>query len=426
MVAITNLTAIFGVVAVYFLGLWWLWLPIFLFIIFFSVWLYYVQRKHWLSRKWVLLDIKPPREIEQSPKIAEAVFAALWAIHGTVSTKVEKYLQGVTQLYVSFEVIGIGGQIHFLVRVPELFKNLVEAKIYAQYPKAEIQEAEDYVRNLPSGVLGKDWDLWGTVMQLAKPDPYPIKTYEDFVDIAPKQPMIDPISHLMEAIAKLRDGEQIWLQFVVRPVDDNWAGKGSEIVGKLMGRPAPQKSSLLAEEISSWARITQTALTELVTGKVAETVFKKREETRQPSMMQFLSPGERDVVEMIERKIAKKAFEARIQFVYLARKDVFAKPNVATVMGFFNQFATVHLNSLKPNKRYTTKANYLFAAERALFKKKVMLRLCQQRPFWEGGVILNVEELASLWHFPTISVEAPLLPAVEAKKSGPPSGLPVV
>ncbi len=376
--------------------------------------------------KWVLLEVKPPKEIEQSPKIAEAVFAALWAIHGTVGTKIEKYLQGVTQLYVSFEVVGIGGETHFLIRVPEVFKNFVEAKIYAQYPKAEIQEIEDYVYNLPSGVLGKDWDLWGTIMQLAKPDSYPIRTYEDFVELAPKQPMIDPMAHLMEAIAKLRGGEQIWLQFVIRPTDDSWVNKGNELVGKLMGRPALQKSNLFAEEIASWARITRTALTELVTGKIVEVAPNKKEEKKQPSMMQFLSPGERGVVEMIERKMSKKTFEARIQFVYLAKKDVFAKPNVAMVMGFFNQFATVHLNSLKPNKQYTTKANYFFAAERALFKKKIMLRLCQQRPFWEKGVILNIEELASLWHFPTISVEAPMLPVVEAKKSGPPAGLPVV
>ncbi|MBI4836808.1 MAG: hypothetical protein HY813_00155 [Candidatus Portnoybacteria bacterium] len=421
-----NPPELFTSIGIIIFDLWWFWLPVFLFAIFFNVWMYYIQRKYWISLKWVLLEVKPPKEIEQSPKIAEAVFAALWAIHGTVGTKIEKYLQGVTQLYVSFEVVGIGGETHFLIRVPEVFKNFVEAKIYAQYPKAEIQEIEDYVYNLPSGVLGKDWDLWGTIMQLAKPDSYPIRTYEDFVELAPKQPMIDPMAHLMEAIAKLRGGEQIWLQFVIRPTDDSWVNKGNELVGKLMGRPALQKSNLFAEEIASWARITRTALTELVTGKIVEVAPNKKEEKKQPSMMQFLSPGERGVVEMIERKMSKKTFEARIQFVYLAKKDVFAKPNVAMVMGFFNQFATVHLNSLKPNKQYTTKANYFFAAERALFKKKIMLRLCQQRPFWEKGVILNIEELASLWHFPTISVEAPMLPVVEAKKSGPPAGLPVV
>jgi len=144
-----GLLKIFGLTI---LSFWWLWLPFFLFIIFFNAWMYYIQRKYWMSLKWVLLEVKPPKEIEQSPKITEAVFVALWAIHGTVSTKLEKYLQGVIQAYVSFEVIGIGGQIHFLVRVPELFKNLIEAKIYAQYPKAEIQETEDYVRNLPSPI----------------------------------------------------------------------------------------------------------------------------------------------------------------------------------------------------------------------------------------------------------------------------------
>jgi hypothetical protein len=55
-----------------------------------------------------------------------------------------------------------------------------------------------------------------------------------------------------------------------------------------------------------------------------------------------------------------------------------------------------------------------------------MLRLCQQRSFWDKGFVLNSEEIASIWHFPNIVVEAPMTPVVEAKKGTPPPELPVV
>ncbi len=189
-----------------------------------------------------MLEIKPPREIEQSPKTMEGVFTALWATHGTVSTKMDKYIKGVMQHYITFEMVGLHGNIRFLVRTPAIFRNFVEAKIYAEYPKAEIQQVEDYVNDLPFGVLDRDWDLWGTVMQLVKPNPYPIKTYEQFVDILPiKQPFIDPISNLLEVLNKLRPGEQVWIQIFIRPVPDTWAEEGKKEVGKLIGRPAAKR-----------------------------------------------------------------------------------------------------------------------------------------------------------------------------------------
>jgi hypothetical protein len=39
--------------------------------------------------------------------------------------------------------------------------------------------------------------------------------------------------------------------------------------------------------------------------------------------------------------------------------------------------------------------------------------------------ILNTEELATIYHFPTKMVEAPMVHRIEAKKGEPPAGLPV-
>jgi hypothetical protein len=40
-------------------------------------------------------------------------------------------------------------------------------------------------------------------------------------------------------------------------------------------------------------------------------------------------------------------------------------------------------------------------------------------------MILNTEELATLFHFPNFLVQAPAVERVEAKKAGPPTDLPI-
>jgi hypothetical protein len=424
---LVNLPELVKNVGLVVLSLWWLWLPLFLFVFFFQTWLYYIRRKWWTSIEWSLLEIKPPREIEQSPKITEAIFAALWAIQGTVSTKVDKYIKGVLQHYISFEIIGRHGQIHFFVRTPTIFRGFVEAKIYAEYPKAEISSAQDYVGDLPFGVLDKDWDLWGTVLQLAKPNPYPIKTYEEFIDVVPiKQPFIDPISNLLEVLNKLRPGEQAWIQIFIRPAGDDWLAEGKKEVDKLIGKPAAKKSNIIFDEFKGWIPAAGAVISELISGKAAELGAEvKKEKEEMPSKMQYLSPGDKDVVAAVEKKISKRAYETKINLLYFGKKDLFFKPTVSALNGFFGQFATTNMNAFKPNARFTTKAYYLFAERRLAFKKRIMLRLCQQRSFSEKGFVLNPEELASVWHFPTIVVQAPMAPVVEAKKGTPPPELPV-
>ena len=41
------------------------------------------------------------------------------------------------------------------------------------------------------------------------------------------------------------------------------------------------------------------------------------------------------------------------------------------------------------------------------------------------GFILNIEELASVWHFPVPQVKAPLVQKTEARKGEPPTSLPL-
>ncbi len=408
------------------LNYWWLWLFIFCFILFFNSWMQYSRRRYWKAIPWILLEIKPPKDIERSPKNVESVFGGVWGFYGSISTKLDKYLKGVIQDYFSLEIVGLNGQIHFFIRIPSYFRNMVEAKIYAQYPKAEIEEAEDYVNDPPPGLLSKDWDLWGTVLKLAKPDPYPIRTYNQFIDIQSLQPFIDPMANLMEVLSKLKEGEQIWVQILCRPVADDWKDAGEALIDKLIGRARKKKIGLVREEAHGWVEAIRAVFHEMLWSKVEETAAGKKEEAGMPSLMQYLSPGEKEVVESVEKNLTKKGFQTKIQWVYFGRKDIFVKTTVGAIMGFFNQFAALDLNSFKLNRKYSTVGYYLFKERRRDLRKRVMLKLCRERSFWEKGYVFNTEELATIWHFPMIAVEAPMMPSVAARKGGPPPELPVI
>jgi len=413
-----------------FFGVVWIWLPIFLAVIFFKSWMYYIQRWHWRQMDWVLLEVKPPKEVESSPKNMEQIFAGLWGAFGTVSYKYEKYIKGVMQDYFSFELVGYNGEAHFFLRTQKKLRNLVEAQIYSQYPQAEIREVPDYVWNVPADIPNKKWNLWGCRLAMTAPGPfpsaYPLRTYVDLMDVAKTdQPFFDPIAGLMEVFSKLRQGEQIWLQILFRPAPDGWQKKARSVADKLLGKKetAPPET-IFAMDRRTWWESFYDVLYALVTGQPAPLRVKDKKDEPH-SLALFLSPGEKDIIAAIELKAGKKGFDAKINFVYISRSDIFTMANVSAPMGVIMQTANLNMNSFRPDSKTITKSHYFLAKARKAYKQRVLMRMMRSRSFWEKGYILNIEELATLFHFPTIGVKSPMTPYIEIKKGGAPVDLPM-
>ncbi len=408
-----------------FLDSTWIWMPFLLAVAFFYSWMYYVQRLYWRRLEWVVLEVKPPREIERTPKTMEQIFAGLWGSFGTVGSKYEKYIKGKLQDYFSFEIVGANGEIHFYLRVLKKYRDLVEAQVYSQYPQAEIKEVEDYVKSVPLDVPNKNWDLWGTKLKLAADPVYPIRTYQHLIDITTtKQPsFLDPLAGLMENMGKLRNGEQIWIQLLFRPAADDWRKKADDIVNKLMKREKKAEQGLISKEIKGWVDVASSVTSEFITGKPSEAA--KKEDKKESFSMMMLSPGERIVLEGMAEKTSKKGYEAKMQWAYIGRREVYNSANIAAVMGVINQFANLNMNLLKPDNRSITKANYAFAKFRKAYRQRKLMKLMRTRSYWEPGYILNIEELATLYHFPTVAVQAPMTPYIEVKKGGAPIDLPI-
>lgn len=408
------------------LGYWWIVAPVALFFILRAIWLSYVRSEFLKSLKWIILEIRIPRDVIKTPKAMEQFFAGLHAAGKEPGFK-EKYFKGEIPPWHSLEIVGREGSIHFFIRTQGKFRDLIESQIYAQYPQAEIFEIEDYINNLPVGIPNKDYDITGAELILEKKDAYPIRTYPVFFEEKEAEERTDPIAGLFEFLNSLNPQEHAWIQVLVSPTGDEWKKEGEKLVGELIGKKVKAtKKGLIVEEVSNWMQAFTTGISEFLFGG-GET--KAEEEKKVESIMAYLSPGQKEVVSAVEKNIAKLGFKTMIRYIYWAKKDVFNKDKIAAIGGFFKQFNTQNLNGFKPNKRMAPGRGKIFKKRREVGQKRFFAQLYKTRslPFKSlsgRGFVFNTEELATVFHIPTKFVEVEKMAKIEAKKAGPPTRLP--
>jgi len=145
----------------------------------------------------------------------------------------------------------------------------------------------------------------------------------------------------------------------------------------------------------------------------------------------LLSPHDRERGDAIQEKIAKLSFDATIRFVVITQRDV-ASPDSGYIMslhGFMRQFNTHNLNQLKPEKSTTT-AGYavkgLFKKSRLGWRKRLLYEHYKNILLGQPTAILNIEELATIFHFPLGVVSTTELEKIESRRGSPPASLPVI
>lgn len=386
-----------------------------------QLWLYYVFVKYLRSIKWVLLEIKIPAVIEKTPKAMEQVFAAVYGIFSFGFNFRQKYWEGhLREDWISFELVGFAGGVHFYVRTPEDYRNLIESAIYAQYPDAEIVEAQDYQSLFPRTLPNKVYDIFGIDYHLTREDAYPIRTHE-YWEEAQKEKRLDPIAALTEAMSKLKSDEAIWIQIFVSPTGNEWKKAGEQLRDAIAGRKKP-KPKRWSENVFEFVKNLAIAVIEKPTWGREEV------KTKEPNPLLLLTPGERDVIEAMENKIGQLGFQTNIRFLYIDKRESFTRSNIAAVMSTFHQFSTQNLNSFRPNVDTMTiiKGAVRWFKDRRLWFRKRRIWESRRRMYWPRKTsILTAEELATIYHFPSLVVEAPLLRRLGAKKGEPPAGLPV-
>lgn len=397
-------------------AVWWVAVPIALFFMLLDLWVLYIHIRYAMGLSWTLLEIKIPKENLKTPKAMEQVFSLMYGIYPVVKIKFkDNYWKGRVADWMSFEIVGYAGGVHFFVRIPSSFRNLLEAAIYAQYPNAEIHEAQDYTQIVPSLIPNETLDLYGMTFKLAREDGYPIKTYEHF-EAQEEEQRLDPIAALTEVMSKLKEGETIWLQYVLRPANDDWKKAAEELIDKLSGKSKPKKPGLIEG---------------LIHGAV---IFAKNlahaplvhpewpEEKEKESSPATLTPGKGEAIRAIENKISKFGFEATVRVIFIDDREKFSRGNIAAIAGTFRQYNTQNLNAFKVGS--ATYTSGLFKKRKLYVKKRQMFEDYKNRTMASSVFILNTEELATVYHFPGTPVSAPMLKPIESKRGAPPPDLP--
>ena len=409
-----------------FFDVWYLVLPPVLYGLFLLLWMQHVWGK-WASKiKWVVLEIIPSRDIEKSPQPMESFFSGLAGVM-TTPTSIEEYILGFIPVSFSLELVSTDGTVHFYIRTQESFRGLVESHFYAQYPDIEILEVKDYVHNVPRTVPNKDWDLWGTDFELVKDDLYPIKTYKYFEESVTGK-MIDPLSGLIEAMGRLGPGQHLWLQFITTPISEKATHELlSKTVDKFLGREKPEEIGIIKMffmDIWDVIRNLPRSLSATEPEFYSYAVTKKDE---QP--LEFrLSPGEKDVLKALQSNLGKQMFKVRMRMIYLGRREGFSKAiGVSPIMGAIKQFSDQNLNGFKPNDASKTYAEFIMAHDRLRYRQRRLFRRYITRDGDPGDTkfILSAEEMATVFHLPDMSVVAPTLARVSAKRGNAPTNLPV-
>ena len=406
------------------------------------IWVESRQIKWAKTIEYTLLAIDVPKDTKQTPMAVEHIFSTL---HGTLSNydRIEKYWEGKIPVSFSCEIVSVGGYIQFYIRCWSRHRDVVESAVYAQYPEAEIAEVQDYVDSIPKIFPAEGWDAFGTELTLMNKSPYPIRIYTEFQE-AVSGDLKDPLLGLLEGMSKLRSGEQLWIQILIGPdKGEGFREDATDAVIKITGAKPKSKQNMLQKGLEAAGTI----VSDILYAEAGE--GDKKENTEK---LANLTPRARKILEEVQMKMRKNVFRTKIRFIYVAQKEVFAKGRtVSTLKGVFGQYTHLDQNGFKIFGDVTPKDDYfwqrnivfeylsLFLHTTFTTKLNRVINAYKNRSMAVGAppFIFNIEELATIFHFPItgaggkagdggggkVSI-APSVRKTEAKRAEPPTSLP--
>lgn len=347
---------------------------------------------------FVVLAVRVMRDVENStgPIFMQQIFST---IHGLPK-----------KTRVSFEIFYADGVVHFLVAVPHRYRALIEEQVYAQYPSAQITVVEDPLS------FPLDGFCVSAELHFLSPDLYPVKRYQQFEDRLARV-AVDPLAGITESLGNaLCLSESACFQIIIQPLEDRW---------RLVYRHCLQilhRSTGFFFRIPLfyhfYARIycTRSFLMRFLlwplygwfwfVGVIASSSssltpdFKKEH-----AVEEVTTVHERETaLSAAADKIAKLAFVATMRILVACSHD-HASHRIRTIAAAFQQFTVPHINGFRLGR-------FRHDATRSFLQRRL-----------GHTVVLNTEELATLYHFPTAMVHTPGIAWV-ASRSLPPPVLP--
>lgn len=360
---------------------WYIWVPIVMVLLYLSFRNYKKIDETDSNFESVLLALEIPRTNDKSELAAEQLFASL---HGILRDKAELKINKGVQEHVSFEIASVNGQIRFYVWVPKTLRSFVEGQIYSQYPTVQIHEAdEDYVVHESDHQV-----IYSSEIDLTDSEMLPIKTFQNFE--------VDPLAGITGALAKLEStGQEIWIQILARPIADDWHKESDSWIKTIKNG----STSISFSSGISWL------------GDLIKAFWQPPDQGIGASSVKEVSDRDRTRILEAEKKATKLGYRVKIRIACLGTNNSEAQLRMQAIVGTFKQFNSTNLNG--------------FRMTNATFSKDKISHY-RNRSFNDQGFILNIEELASVFHLPHTNVETPNVVWANSKNAEPPSKLPII
>ncbi len=341
------------------------------------VWLYFLSRAQ--ARKRLLEElgqklflIKIPqgsqegKDLKKEINISEQLFNALASFNKPFIFEIA--------------VPHVGREISFYGAVPGRFADALVRQVHSLWPEATVEPAEDFnIFNYTGVALG------GFVTQKER-FVLPIRTYEE-IDADTFLPIIGGLSKIEEV------GEGGAVQFVVKPARSKLKKEAQSVLKVL------KKGWRLGEVLRSREAIPLSELGGAISGKKA-----KEENEDAPKRV------DEDAIKTISGKLSKPFFEVNVRVVVSAPSDVQAQSIFQGIVAGFSQLDAPSRNE--------------FRVVQPRNQKDIFYKY-SYREFDAGeAMVLNSEELASIFHFPTPFTVVPHIKYLKAREASPPVNLP--
>lgn len=281
-------------------------------------------------------------------------------------------------------------EIIFFISMPKKFRENIEKQINSFFPDAALEKVPDYTIFSPGSYTA------AAILQLKRSYILPIKTYEKLE--------VDPLNAIANALSKLETkSEGAAMQLILKPSNISWREEGRTVAHKM------QQGKRLrdAHDESVMAKIgkgTGDALHIALAGGKKDEVSGFKKETVQ------LTPEEQDLVKSIEQKSSKSGFEVNIRLIASGATQERAEYILSHLENAFSQYENSDINWFKVKDRVN--------------KKDLVYDYIFRNFNQEQAIILNTEEIASIFHLPISVTDAPRIKLLKSNMAPPPLDIP--
>jgi hypothetical protein len=231
---------------------------------------------------------------------------------------------------------------------------------------------------------------------LLKQGIFPIRTYKNLEN--------DPLNALTNSLSKVGEGKAA-IQILIQPINQNWQHKIEESLQNIQQGKSFHANSSVAQKAFSVAR------------EVGQTALANQSDAHNSNEAQNTAAGNVRLTAMQEQqakllveKGSKVGFNVQIRCVARMNSEIEAKNQVQTMLSSFSQFQAPESNGFKiANKD-----------DRKQLVDYILRSFSNRQP----TLILNSEELASIFHFPNRPLDTPNVHWLGARKLAPPTNMP--